>query len=257
MYWPLPWNEQALVVVSQEGCRACRYGRSSSHSQKQSCSATLNQTQLTWRSRKTNAYFHMAPTVDGHFPSSADCVHARAPSWSPPWSLFTFPLSSSTAFQLHLVGHSTTGSMAVPGHMTSTIFADGTSPGPNSGRNYICKLLQESATERGIELILPLIGCWRWITLPVICAGIGKWMTFSVYLLHASHLILIVNVSMGIAILRGYWKFKEFVTCSRSPIWEVALDPGLSGAKSHSFSTAPVCLKSTVMLQITLIYWNL
>ena len=47
-----------------------------------------------------------------------------------------------------------TGSVANSGHMTSTIFPDRTSLGPESHVNYACKLPQESVTKWGIKPVI-------------------------------------------------------------------------------------------------------
>lgn len=104
----------------------------------------LTLTQLTWSSMRANAYLHMPLTVGGHFSWPSHLIeHMTAPHPGLSSDFFhLLPQLSSLCF----LDYTTPGSTAILGCMTSTVLSDGTSLGPNSGRSYIWKLPQESAT---------------------------------------------------------------------------------------------------------------
>ena len=73
----------------------------------------------------------------------------------------------------------TTGSVAKSGYMTSTIFPDCTSHGPESHIKYLSKLPQQSVTVGGIKPMIKNV--MLKIKFPP-CVGTGKWITFSEHL---------------------------------------------------------------------------
>lgn len=158
---------------------------SACYSRKQSCSTQFNQTQLTWRSTKTNAYFCPPLRVDRHFSWPSQLI-LHMPVLHPGLLLWMSVLCPFLRLsRLHCLDCATMGSVAISGHRTSTVFPDCTRLEPESGITYTCKLPQASVTEWGNELCIQLTGCWRWVFMPVTHRGLENgWSLMSTYCTH-------------------------------------------------------------------------
>ena len=127
----LPWKEQDLATITQEGCKTLEWSHPGCCGRKQGS--------FLCASEHCQAFFMYQITNQA--------------GWSCTSLLFTLLscCGSKISSVLPLGCSPTTGSVAKSGYMTSTIFPDCTSHGPESHIKYLSKLPQQSVTEGGIK----------------------------------------------------------------------------------------------------------